>query len=61
MRHRGEMMQKDDNIRSVLKLDKLVFDKIEFQRLGFQNDKEIELKIRSEFCKGKTLINIKLL
>lgn len=54
-------MQKDDNIRSVLKLDKLVFDKIEFQRLGFQNDKEIELKIRSEFCKGKTLINIKLL
>ncbi|WP_251207533.1 protein-export chaperone SecB [Acetatifactor aquisgranensis] len=40
-------MQDKDGIRSVLKLEKLVFDKIEFKRLGFKNDKEIELRIRS--------------
>jgi Preprotein translocase subunit SecB len=47
MQHRGEIMQDKDGIRSVLKLEKLVFDKIEFKRLGFKNDKEIELRIRS--------------
>ena len=31
------------NIESVLKLNKIVFDKIEFNRLGFKNDKELEL------------------
>ena len=47
MQHRGEIMQDKDGIRSVLKLEKLVFDKIEFKRLGFKNYKEIELRIRS--------------
>ncbi len=40
-------MQNKDNIHSVLKLKNLVFDKIEFKRTGFQNDKELELKIQS--------------
>lgn len=40
-------MQDKDGIHSVLKLEKLVFDKIEFRRLGFKNDKEIKLGIRS--------------
>jgi Preprotein translocase subunit SecB len=47
MQHRGEFMQNKDNIHSVLKLKNLVFDKIEFKRTGFQNDKELELKIQS--------------
>lgn len=34
-------------IESVLKLDKIVFDKIEFKRLGFKNDEELELEIQS--------------
>ena len=35
------------NIESVLKLNKIVFDKIEFNRLGFKNDKELEVEIQS--------------
>ena len=35
------------NIESVLKLNKIVFDKIEFNRLGFKNDKELEFEIQS--------------
>lgn len=40
-------MQDKNNIQSILKLDRLLFDKIEFRRFGFQNDKEIELEIES--------------
>lgn len=40
-------MEKKDGIESVLKLDRLVFDKIEFTRLGFKNDKELEIEIQS--------------
>lgn len=40
-------MQNEDSVHSVLKLNDLVFDKIEFKRHGFQNDKEIELKVQS--------------
>lgn len=40
-------MEKNRNIESVLKLNKLVFDKIEFQRLGFRNENELELEIQS--------------
>lgn len=47
MQHRGKIMQNRDNIDSVLKLNNLVFDKIEFKRLGFQNDEKIELEIQS--------------
>lgn len=35
------------NIESVLRLNKVVFDKIEFTRLGFKNDEEFELEIQS--------------
>ena len=35
------------SIESVLKLNKIVFDKIEFKRLGFENDNELELEIQS--------------
>ncbi len=38
-------MQNKD-IYSILKLNKLVFDKIEFKRLGFQKDNKIEFKIK---------------
>lgn len=47
MQHRGEIMQNKDSIHSVLKLNNLVFDKIEFKRMGFQNDNEIDLEIQS--------------
>lgn len=33
--------------KSVLQLDKLVFDEINFKRLGFSSDKKLELKIKS--------------
>ena len=41
-------MNKMKNIESVLKLNKIVFDKIEFNRLGFKNDKELEFEIQSK-------------
>ncbi|MGN0997954.1 MAG: hypothetical protein ACI4PO_00205 [Faecousia sp.] len=37
----------DSEIKSVLRLDKVVFDKIEFKRIGFKNDKDFEFKIES--------------
>lgn len=40
-------MEKNQSIESVLKLNKIVFDKIEFIRLGFKNDNELELEIQS--------------
>lgn len=40
-------MEKKEGIESVLKLDRLVFDKLEFTRLGFKNDKELEIEIQS--------------
>lgn len=40
-------MENSKSIESVLKLNKIVFDKIEFKRLGFKNDKELELEIQS--------------
>lgn len=33
--------------KSVLQFDKLVFDEINFKRLGFSSDKKLELKIKS--------------
>lgn len=52
-------MQNEDGIYSVLKLNKLVFDYIEFKRLGFQKDNKIDLKINQIFHKEKILIFIK--
>lgn len=40
-------MEKKEGIESVLKLDRLVFDKLEFTRLGFKNDKELVIEIQS--------------
>lgn len=40
-------MEKNQNIESILKLNKIVFDKIEFKRLGFKNDSELELEMQS--------------
>lgn len=44
-------MENNRSIESVLKLDKVVFDKLEFNRLGFKNDKEFELEIQSSISK----------
>ena len=40
-------MDNNKEIESILKLNKLVFDKIEFNRLGFKNDKNLELELQS--------------
>lgn len=37
-------------IQSVLSLDKIAFDKIEFKRLGFSSDNELELEIQSHIA-----------
>ena len=46
-------MVNNKSIESVLKLDKIVFDKIEFNRLGFQNDKELQLEIQSNISQRR--------
>ena len=40
-------MEKKESIESVLKLNRIVFDKFEFNRLGFKNDKKLEIEIQS--------------
>lgn len=40
-------MSNNKNFNSALRLEKAVFDKIEFKRLGFKSDKEVELEIQS--------------
>ena len=40
-------MSNNKNINSALRLERAVFDKIEFKRLGFKSDEEVELKIQS--------------
>lgn len=40
-------MEKREAVLSVLKLRRIVFDKIEFKRLGFSSEKELELEIQS--------------
>lgn len=40
-------MEKKQTINSVLRLDKIMFDKIEFRRVGTSSDKELELEIQS--------------
>lgn len=48
-------MEKQESIESVLKLNRIVFDKLEFNRLGFKNDKELEIEIQSSvFQKAET-------
>ena len=43
-------MEHKRNIQSILKLNKMVFDKIEFKRVGFKNDNELELEIQSNIA-----------
>lgn len=46
-------MENNKKIQSVLKLNKIVFDKIEFNRLGFKTDNELELEIQSNIAQRK--------
>lgn len=48
-------------MKSILRLDKVVFDKIEFDRLGFKNDTELKLEIQTNIEKEKIKQLIKLL
>lgn len=40
-----------DNIKSILKMDRLVFDKIEFKRLGFKTDSKLQSQIQCNIAK----------
>lgn len=40
-------MKNGNKIKSALSLEKVIFDKIEFQRLGFSSEKELEIEILS--------------
>lgn len=40
-------------MKSILRLDKVVFDKIEFDRLGFKNDTELKLEIQTNIGERK--------
>ena len=44
-------MENKKNIQSALSLEKIVFDKIELNRLGFSSDKELEIEIQSSIAK----------
>lgn len=46
-------MRKENSISSVLKMERMVFDKIEFNRLGFKNDNEIEFEFQSGVSQGQ--------
>ena len=36
----------ENNVNSILSLDKLVFDKIEFKRLGMKNENKVDFKMK---------------
>lgn len=40
-------MNNNTNIESVLKMERMVFDRIEFNRTGFKNNNEIEFQFQS--------------
>lgn len=42
-----------DNIKSVLNMNKLVFDKIEFDRQGFKNQNQPNYSIETHFAKNQ--------
>lgn len=50
MQHKGEKM---GDFNSVLKLQKMVFDKIEFERKGFKNDEEFKYEIQIQIGSSK--------
>lgn len=41
------------DMKSILRLDKVVFDKIKFDRLGFKNDTELKLEIQTNIGERK--------
>lgn len=43
-------MGKKQTIQSVLRLEKIVFDRIEFRRVGFASEKEFEVEIESNIA-----------
>lgn len=43
-------MEKKQIVQSVLQMDKIVFDKIEFKRLGFTSEKELQVEIQSSIA-----------
>ena len=46
-------MKNNKSVESVLRLNRLLFDKIEFNRLGFRNDSKLELEIQSNISQRK--------
>ena len=50
MRHKGETMK---NFNSLLILQKLVFDKIEFERKGFKNPNELKFELQVQIGIGE--------
>lgn len=50
MQHKGERM---GNFNSVLTLQKLVFDKIEFDRKGFKNTEELKFELQVQVGLGE--------
>lgn len=50
MQHKGEKMS---DFNSVLTLQKMVFDKIEFNRRGFKNNKELEFELQVQIGSDK--------
>lgn len=47
---RGDIM---DNIKSILNMNKLVFDKIEFDRQGFKNQNQPSYSIETHFARNQ--------
>lgn len=47
------------SIESVLKMERIVFDRIEFNRIGFKNDNEIELQFTLGVSSGKDVKDVK--
>lgn len=41
------MMENKKDIKSVLNMEKMVFDKIEFKRLGLKSDQELKLQMKT--------------
>lgn len=46
-------MKENKNIRSFLKLEHIVFDKIEFQRFGFKTDHEVNFGLQSNITQHR--------
>ncbi|MCI9077322.1 MAG: Preprotein translocase subunit SecB [Lachnospiraceae bacterium] len=46
----GINMENNQTIQSILHLDKIMFDNIEFKRLGISSDNELELKLQSNIA-----------